>query len=164
MHIRRLHAKDYDLIDALHLKACNENAKMVAKFSGDNPDKHDIVLGAFDHDHLIGAISVECLAHEYYVKKLFVDPAYQTKLDSGRRPLNIGQKLMQSMIAIADADNIPMTLIVEIQNDAAMHIYQKLGFEREHLMDDNTGSIDMRREPNRFIPEPNAQIPAPDLL
>ena len=147
----------------MHIKTCKDNAKLVAQFTAANPDQHDLVIGAFDHEKLIGVVSVEKLRNEFYIKKLFVDPSYQSKAEGDPNSPRIGQKLMKTLIAIADAENKPITLIVEIQTDAAIHIYEKLGFKRADFLDYHSGCIDMRREPFTFNPEPNAQIPASNL-
>ena len=83
-----------------------------------NPARMHIVHQG-DEEEQVGAIAVEHRERELYLASIEVLPSHQGK--------GIGTALLQSVIAQAEQENVPVTLQV-LKVNPARRLYERLGF------------------------------------
>ena len=84
--------------------------------------KENYYLTAWDEDKIVGFIGLMAVAGEGDITNVAVLPSY--------RKQGIGDCLVSSMIALAKEKEISRIMLeVRASNEAAIHLYEKYGFE-----------------------------------
>jgi len=123
--IRRLDLSDLDAIDAIEQRAYPTPWSR-AMFASELAKPTSICLGAFEGDELIGYIVNSRYVDAWHVMNVAVDP--------DRRRRGIATQLLEHLFELTLGDERRgYTLEVRISNDAAIRLYERLGFEPRGL-------------------------------
>jgi ribosomal-protein-alanine N-acetyltransferase len=104
-----------------------------------------ICLGAFVEEQLVGYVIVSRYVDVWHVMNLSVDPA--------RRREGIATRLLEALFeSTGDDDRRGFTLEVRVSNDAAIQLYESLGFHsqgvrRGYYTDNREDALIMWRDP-----------------
>jgi [ribosomal protein S18]-alanine N-acetyltransferase len=123
--IRRLDLADLDAIDLIEQRAYPTPWSR-AMFASELAKPTSICLGAFEGDKLVGYIVNSRYVDAWHVMNVAVDP--------GRRRRGIATQLLEHLFELTRGDERRgYTLEVRITNDAAIRLYERLGFEPRGL-------------------------------
>jgi ribosomal-protein-alanine N-acetyltransferase len=123
--IRRLDLADLDAIDAIEQRAYPTPWSR-AMFASELAKPTSICLGAFEGDELVGYIVNSRYVDAWHVMNVAVDP--------DRRRRGIATQLLEHLFELTLGDERRgYTLEVRITNDAAIRLYERLGFEPRGL-------------------------------
>ena len=123
--IRRLDLADLDAIDLIEQRAYPTPWSR-AMFASELAKPTSICLGAFEGDELVGYIVNSRYVDAWHVMNVAVDP------DHRRR--GIATQLLAHLFELTHGDERRgYTLEVRITNDAAIRLYERLGFEPRGL-------------------------------
>jgi ribosomal-protein-alanine N-acetyltransferase len=123
--IRRLDLADLDAIDAIEQRAYPTPWSR-AMFASELAKPTSICLGAFEGDELVGYIVNSRYVDAWHVMNVAVDP--------DRRRRGIATQLLEHLFEQTLGDERRgYTLEVRITNDAAIRLYERLGFEPRGL-------------------------------
>ena len=123
--IRRLDLSDLDAIDAIEQRAYPTPWSR-AMFASELAKPTSICLGAFEGDELVGDIVNSRYVDAWHVMNVAVDP--------DRRRRGIATQLLVHLFELTQGDERRgYTLEVRISNDAAIRLYERLGFEPRGL-------------------------------
>jgi len=123
--IRRLDLSDLDAIDAIEQRAYPTPWSR-AMFASELAKPTSICLGAFEGDELVGYIVNSRYVDAWHVMNVAVDP--------DRRRRGIATQLLVHLFELTQGDERRgYTLEVRISNDAAIRLYERLGFEPRGL-------------------------------
>ena len=123
--IRRLDLSDLDAIDAIEQRAYPTPWSR-AMFASELAKPTSICLGAFEGDELVGYIVNSRYVDAWHVMNVAVDP--------DRRRRGIATQLLEHLFELTLGDERRgYTLEVRISNDAAIRLYERLGFEPRGL-------------------------------
>ena len=104
-----------------------------------------VCLGAFIDDHLVGYVIVSRYVDAWHVMNLSVDPAHRRQ--------GIATRLMRALFeATGDDDRRGCTLEVRVSNEAAIKLYETLGFRsqgirRGYYTDNREDALIMWKDP-----------------
>jgi [ribosomal protein S18]-alanine N-acetyltransferase len=123
--IRRLDLTDLDAIDVIEQRAYPTPWSR-AMFASELAKPTSISLGAFEGDELVGYIVNSRYVDAWHVMNVAVDP--------DRRRRGIASHLLERLFELTLGDERRgYTLEVRISNDAAIRLYEGLGFEARGL-------------------------------
>ena len=123
--IRRLDLADLDAIDVIEQRAYPTPWSR-AMFASELAKPTSICLGAFEGDELVGYIVNSRYVDAWHVMNVAVDPE--------RRRRGIASQLLEHLFELTLGDERRgYTLEVRITNDAAIRLYERLGFEPRGL-------------------------------
>jgi ribosomal-protein-alanine N-acetyltransferase len=123
--IRRLDLNDLDAIDVIEQRAYPTPWSR-AMFASELAKPTSISLGAFEGDELVGYIVNSRYVDAWHVMNVAVDP--------DRRRRGIASHLLERLFELTLGDERRgYTLEVRISNDAAIRLYEGLGFEARGL-------------------------------
>jgi ribosomal-protein-alanine N-acetyltransferase len=123
--IRRLDLADLDAIDVIEQRAYPTPWSR-AMFASELAKPTSICLGAFEGDELVGYIVNSRYVDAWHVMNVAVDP--------DRRRRGIASHLLERLFELTLGDERRgYTLEVRISNDAAIRLYERLGFEARGL-------------------------------
>ncbi len=123
--IRRLDLADLDAIDVIEQRAYPTPWSR-AMFASELAKPTSICLGAFEGAELIGYIVNSRYVDAWHVMNVAVDP--------DRRRRGIATQLLEHLFELTQGDERRgYTLEVRISNDAAIRLYERLGFEPRGL-------------------------------
>jgi ribosomal-protein-alanine N-acetyltransferase len=123
--IRRLGLADLDAIDVIEQRAYPTPWSR-AMFASELAKPTSICLGAFEGDELVGYIVNSRYVDAWHVMNVAVDP--------DRRRRGIATQLLEHLFELTQGDERRgYTLEVRISNDAAIGLYERLGFEPRGL-------------------------------
>jgi len=104
-----------------------------------------ICLGAFVDEQLVGYVIVSRYVDAWHVMNLSVDPAHRRQ--------GIATRLLEELFEVTgDDDRRGFTLEVRVSNDAAIRLYETLGFRsqgvrRGYYTDNREDALIMWRDP-----------------
>ena len=107
-----------------------------------------ICLGAFDGADLVGYIINSRYVDAWHVMNVAVDPAHQRR--------GVATRLLERLFELtADDERRGYTLEVRVSNEAAIHLYETLGFDkrgvrRGYYTDNREDALIMWRDPRPF--------------
>jgi ribosomal-protein-alanine N-acetyltransferase len=123
--IRRLDLADLDAIDVIEQRAYPTPWSR-AMFASELAKPTSICLGAFEGDELVGYIVNSRYVDAWHVMNVAFDP--------DRRRRGIASHLLERLFELTLGDERRgYTLEVRISNDAAIRLYERLGFEARGL-------------------------------
>jgi ribosomal-protein-alanine N-acetyltransferase len=123
--IRRLDLADLDAVDVIEQRAYPTPWSR-AMFASELAKPTSICLGAFEGDELVGYIVNSRYVDAWHVMNVAVDP--------DRRRRGIASHLLERLFELTLGDERRgYTLEVRISNDAAIRLYERLGFEARGL-------------------------------
>ena len=146
--IRRLDLSDLDAIEAIELRAYPTPWSR-AMFASELAKPTSICLGAFEGRELVGYIVNSRYVDAWHVMNVAVDP------DRQRR--GIASRLLGELFELTHGDERRgYTLEVRVSNDAAIRLYERLGFEprgirRGYYTDNREDALIMWRDAGRVI-------------
>ena len=117
---------DFEFLFHLHVAALGPYVTLI--WGWDDADQRQRFRRAFNPSRMrivhqngedIGAIAVECRERELYLASIELLPQHQGK--------GLGTALLQSVIAQASRENVPVALRV-LKINPARHLYERLGF------------------------------------
>jgi ribosomal protein S18 acetylase RimI-like enzyme len=143
VEIRRLVPADLpdykDLRDAVltaHPEAFTSDAapersheSYLSRLGGGRPDGGEFTLGAWQGEHLVGAVSCE---RDPRAKVLHIGHIIGMMVRTNTQGMGIGRALVDACIAEASAAGglVMLTLTVTASNASAVHLYESAGFTR----------------------------------
>ncbi|HEY3921912.1 MAG TPA: ribosomal protein S18-alanine N-acetyltransferase [Gaiellaceae bacterium] len=122
IEIRRLTLANLPAIEEIEQRAYKTPWSR-SMFASELSKPTSICLGAFEGDQLIGYIVNSRYVDAWHVMNVAVDPGFQRR--------GIATRLLEHLFELTeDDDGRAYTLEVRVSNDDAIHLYEKLGFER----------------------------------
>jgi ribosomal protein S18 acetylase RimI-like enzyme len=93
------------------------------------PDRDRTIFGAFDSDDLVATVGLQRESHRKLAHKAFIWGVY---VAPGFRRRGLGRRLLERALAHARSmpDLLQVTLGVNTANEAAIALYEALGFEQ----------------------------------
>ncbi len=121
LRIRELETVDLGAIETIEQRAYPTPWSR-SMFASELAKPTSICLGAFEGDDLVGYIINSRYVDAWHVMNVAVDP--------GRRRRGIASALLQRLFELTrDDERRGYTLEVRVSNDAAIRLYERLGFE-----------------------------------
>jgi len=119
-------------------------------FAGELAKPSSICLGAIDTDRseLVGYLIISRYVDAWHVMNVAVDPAHQRR--------GVATRLLERLFELtADDERRGYTLEVRVSNEAAIHLYETLGFDkrgvrRGYYTDNREDALIMWRDPRPF--------------
>ena len=114
-------------------------------FAGELSKPSGICLGAFQGEDMLGYLIVARYVDAWHIMNLSVDPA--------QRRQGVATQLLEALFEVTgDDDRRGFTLEVRVSNDAAIRLYENLGFRsqgvrRGYYTDNREDALIMWREP-----------------
>ena len=123
MDVRPLQLRDLSAIEEIE-RTSYPTPWSRSMFAGELAKPSSICLGAFDGERLVGYLIVSRYVDAWHVMNLVVAPEH--------RRLGIASRLLVMLFDVA-ADDEPrgFTLEVRVSNDAAIRLYETLGFKAQ---------------------------------
>ena len=143
--IQRLDLVDVDAIDEIEQRSMPAPWSRMM-FVSEIAKPTSICLGAFVDDKLIAYVIVSRYVDAWHVMNLVVAPEHRRQ--------GIAKRLLHAVFeAAGDDDTRGFTLEVRVSNDAAIDLYENLGFRgqgvrRGYYTDNREDALIMWREPN----------------
>jgi ribosomal-protein-alanine N-acetyltransferase len=144
--IRRLSVADLPEVEAIEQRAYRTPWSRTM-FASELSKASSICLGAFEGDQLIGYVVNSRYVDAWHVMNVAVDPDFQRR--------GIATRLLERLFELtAGDDGRGYTLEVRVSNKDAIHLYEKLGFERHgirrgYYTDNREDALIMWRETTR---------------
>jgi ribosomal-protein-alanine N-acetyltransferase len=125
IEIRPLSLADLETIEEIEQRAYRTPWSR-SMFAAELAKPASICLGAFEGDRLIGYIINSRYVDAWHVMNVAIDPPHRRR--------GIASRLLERLFELTREDGRRgYTLEVRISNDAAIDLYEKLGFERRGL-------------------------------
>jgi ribosomal-protein-alanine N-acetyltransferase len=125
IQIRRLTLVDLPNIEEIEQRAYHTPWSR-SMFASELAKKSSICLGAFEGDQLTGYIVNSRYVDAWHVMNVAVDPDFQRR--------GIATRLLERLFELTvEDDGRGYTLEVRVSNAEAIHLYEKLGFERHGI-------------------------------
>jgi ribosomal-protein-alanine N-acetyltransferase len=143
--IQRLDLADVDAIDEIEQRSMPAPWSRMM-FVSEIAKPTSICLGAFVDDRLVAYVIVSRYVDAWHVMNLVVTPEHRRE--------GIAKRLLNAVFESAgDDDTRGFTLEVRVSNDAAIDLYENLGFRgqgirRGYYTDNREDALIMWREPN----------------
>jgi ribosomal-protein-alanine N-acetyltransferase len=143
--IRRLTLDDLPDVEGIEQRAYRTPWSR-SMFASELSKKTSICLGAFEGDRLIGYIVNSRYVDAWHVMNVAVDPDFQRR--------GIATRLLERLFELSvDDDGRGYTLEVRVSNSGAIHLYERLGFERHgirrgYYTDNREDALIMWRDPS----------------
>jgi ribosomal-protein-alanine N-acetyltransferase len=143
--IQRLDFADVDAIDEIEQQAMPAPWSRMM-FVSEIAKPTSICLGAFVDDRLVAYVIVSRYVDAWHVMNLVVAPEHRRQ--------GIAKRLLNAVFELAGEDDTRgFTLEVRVSNDAAIDLYENLGFRgqgvrRGYYTDNREDALIMWREPN----------------
>jgi ribosomal-protein-alanine N-acetyltransferase len=119
--IRRLQLHDLAAIEAIERRSYPTPWSR-SMFASELAKPSSISLGAYDGDRLVGYLIISRYVDAWHVMNVAVDPDYRRR--------GIGSTMLERLFELtADDERRGYTLEVRVSNDAAIQLYERLGFE-----------------------------------
>jgi ribosomal-protein-alanine N-acetyltransferase len=147
--IRRLDLVDLSAIEAIEIRAYPTPWSR-AMFASELAKPTSICLGAFEGEELVGYVVNSRYVDAWHVMNVAVEPGHQ-----GR---GIATALLERLFELTREDERRgYTLEVRVSNDAAVRLYEKLGFEprgirRGYYTDNREDALIMWRDARHSAP------------
>jgi ribosomal-protein-alanine N-acetyltransferase len=144
--IRRLSVADLPEVEAIEQRAYRTPWSRTM-FASELSKASSICLGAFEGDQLIGYVVNSRYVDAWHVMNVAVDPDFQRR--------GIATRLLERLFELTVGDDgRGYTLEVRVSNKDAIHLYEKLGFERHgirrgYYTDNREDALIMWRETTR---------------
>ena len=123
--IRTLGLGDLGAIDAIEQRAYRTPWSR-SMFASELGKASSVCLGAFEGDRLIGYVINSRYVDAWHVMNVAVDPGHQRR--------GIATSLLRRLFELTkDEQRRGYTLEVRVSNDAAITLYESLGFERRGI-------------------------------
>ncbi len=121
LRIRRLELRDLDAIDVIEKRAYPTPWSR-SMFASELAKPTSICLGAFEGEELVGYVVNSRYVDAWHVMNVAVDPERQRR--------GVATSLLERLFELtADDERRGYTLEVRMSNDAAIRLYEQLGFE-----------------------------------
>ena len=151
VQIRRLSLADLPEIEVIEQRAYKTPWSR-SMFASELAKGTSICLGAFEGDQLVGYIVNSRYVDAWHVMNVAVDPAHQRR--------GVATRLLERLFELtADDERRGYTLEVRVSNEAAIRLYEELGFEargvrRGYYTDNREDALIMWRDarPSRLAP------------
>jgi ribosomal-protein-alanine N-acetyltransferase len=148
IELRKLKLRDLGAIDEIE-RASYPTPWSRSMFAGELAKPSSICLGAVDgeQDELVGYLIISRYVDAWHVMNIAVAPAYRRK--------GIARALMERLFEVTGRDaRRGYTLEVRVSNDAAISLYEALGFRargirRGYYTDNREDALIMWRDPVR---------------
>jgi ribosomal-protein-alanine N-acetyltransferase len=148
IELRKLKLRDLGAIDEIE-RASYPTPWSRSMFAGELAKPSSICLGAVDgeQDELVGYLIISRYVDAWHVMNIAVAPAYRRK--------GIARALMERLFEVTERDaRRGYTLEVRVSNDAAISLYEALGFRargirRGYYTDNREDALIMWRDPVR---------------
>jgi ribosomal-protein-alanine N-acetyltransferase len=148
IELRKLKLRDLGAIEEIE-RASYPTPWSRSMFAGELAKPSSICLGAVDgeHDELVGYLIISRYVDAWHVMNIAVAPAYRRK--------GIARALMERLFEVTERDaRRGYTLEVRVSNDAAISLYEALGFRargirRGYYTDNREDALIMWRDPVR---------------
>ena len=148
IELRKLKLRDLAAIDEIE-RASYPTPWSRSMFAGELAKPSSICLGAVDgeRDELVGYLIISRYVDAWHVMNIAVAPAYRRK--------GIARALMERLFEVTARDaRRGYTLEVRVSNDAAIRLYEALGFRargirRGYYTDNREDALIMWRDPVR---------------
>jgi ribosomal-protein-alanine N-acetyltransferase len=148
VELRRLEMRDLNAIERIE-RASYPTPWSRSMFAGELAKPSSICLGAIDseRDELVGYLIISRYVDAWHVMNVAVAPAYRRK--------GIARALMERLFEVTARDaRRGYTLEVRVSNDAAIRLYEVLGFRargirRGYYTDNREDALVMWRDPVR---------------
>ena len=153
IELRKLKLRDLGAIEEIE-RASYPTPWSRSMFAGELAKPSSICLGAVDgeQDELVGYLIISRYVDAWHVMNIAVAPAYRRK--------GIARALMERLFEVTERDaRRGYTLEVRVSNDAAISLYEALGFRargirRGYYTDNREDALIMWRDP---LPGPSEQ-------
>jgi ribosomal-protein-alanine N-acetyltransferase len=148
IELRKLRLRDLGAIEEIE-RASYPTPWSRSMFAGELAKPSSICLGAVDgeQDELVGYLIISRYVDAWHVMNIAVAPAYRRK--------GIARALMERLFEVTERDaRRGYTLEVRVSNDAAISLYEALGFRargirRGYYTDNREDALIMWRDPVR---------------
>jgi ribosomal-protein-alanine N-acetyltransferase len=148
IELRKLKLRDLGSIEEIE-RASYPTPWSRSMFAGELAKPSSICLGAVDgeQDELVGYLIISRYVDAWHVMNIAVAPAYRRK--------GIARALMERLFEVTERDaRRGYTLEVRVSNDAAISLYEALGFRargirRGYYTDNREDALIMWRDPVR---------------
>jgi [ribosomal protein S18]-alanine N-acetyltransferase len=148
IELRKLKLRDLGAIEEIE-RASYPTPWSRSMFAGELAKPSSICLGAIDgeQDELVGYLIISRYVDAWHVMNIAVAPAYRRK--------GIARALMERLFEVTERDaRRGYTLEVRVSNDAAISLYEALGFRargirRGYYTDNREDALIMWRDPVR---------------
>jgi ribosomal-protein-alanine N-acetyltransferase len=148
IELRKLKLRDLGAIEEIE-RASYPTPWSRSMFAGELAKPSSICLGAVDgeQDKLVGYLIISRYVDAWHVMNIAVAPAYRRK--------GIARALMERLFEVTERDaRRGYTLEVRVSNDAAISLYEALGFRargirRGYYTDNREDALIMWRDPVR---------------
>jgi ribosomal-protein-alanine N-acetyltransferase len=148
IELRKLKLRDLGAIEEIE-RASYPTPWSRSMFAGELAKPSSICLGAVDgeQDELVGYLIISRYVDAWHVMNIAVAPAYRRK--------GIARALMERLFEVTERDaRRGYTLEVRVSNDAAISLYEALGFRargirRGYYTDNREDALIMWRDPVR---------------
>jgi ribosomal-protein-alanine N-acetyltransferase len=148
IELRKLKLRDLGAIEEIE-RASYPTPWSRSMFAGELAKPSSICLGALDgeQDELVGYLIISRYVDAWHVMNIAVAPAYRRK--------GIARALMERLFEVTERDaRRGYTLEVRVSNDAAISLYEALGFRargirRGYYTDNREDALIMWRDPVR---------------
>jgi [ribosomal protein S18]-alanine N-acetyltransferase len=148
IELRKLKLRDLGVIEEIE-RASYPTPWSRSMFAGELAKPSSICLGAVDgeQDELVGYLIISRYVDAWHVMNIAVAPAYRRK--------GIARALMERLFEVTERDaRRGYTLEVRVSNDAAISLYEALGFRargirRGYYTDNREDALIMWRDPVR---------------
>ena len=148
IELRKLKLRDLGAIEEIE-RASYPTPWSRSMFAGELAKPSSICLGALDgeRDELVGYLIISRYVDAWHVMNIAVAPAYRRK--------GIARALMERLFEVTERDaRRGYTLEVRVSNDAAISLYEALGFRargirRGYYTDNREDALIMWRDPVR---------------
>ena len=126
IEIRPLAAEDLSDIEVIEQRAYRTPWSR-SMFTSELAKGTSICLGAFEGGQLVGYIVNSRYVDAWHVMNVAVDPDFQRR--------GIATRLLERLFELTAGDEYGRgyTLEVRVSNDEAIHLYEKLGFEKRGI-------------------------------
>src|SRR5882672_1086069 len=147
LEIRVLELTDLSAIEVIERRAYPTPWSR-SMFASELAKPTSICLGAFEGEDLVGYIINSRYVDAWHVMNVAVDPAHQRR--------GVATRLLEQLFELtADDERRGYTLEVRVSNEAAIHLYETLGFEkrgvrRGYYTDNREDALIMWRDPRPF--------------
>jgi ribosomal-protein-alanine N-acetyltransferase len=121
LEIRTLETADLEAIEAIEQRAYPTPWSR-SMFASELAKPTSICLGAFERDELVGYVINSRYVDAWHVMNVAVDPDHQRR--------GVASRLLERLFELTrDDERRGYTLEVRVSNEAAIELYERLGFE-----------------------------------
>jgi [ribosomal protein S18]-alanine N-acetyltransferase len=121
LRIRRLELHDLNAIEAIEKRAYPTPWSR-SMFASELAKPTSICLGAFEREELVGYVINSRYVDAWHIMNVAVDPEHQRR--------GVASRLLERLFELTrDDERRGYTLEVRVSNEAAIELYERLGFE-----------------------------------